>query len=104
MTFVFVLAIATGVALPIFLRAYFFGKVKQKRYLTSVEFLTLQKKILYVISVTPYLALLAGYLNFETFYFAGTVLAAIYAVYYHYPSNKKIQFDKKVFMVKNESD
>ncbi len=101
---VFVAAITTGVAFPIFFRALFFGKVKEKGFVTRGEFFAHQKKMLYVISVTPYLALFAAYFGFDAFYFGGTALAAIYAIYYHFPSKKKIEFDKKVFMVKNETD
>ncbi len=103
MIFIFVLAIATGVALPIFLRALFFGKAKEKGFTTLEEFFEYQKRNLFVIGITPYLAFIAAYAGFDAFYFGGTALAAIYAIYYHFPSRKKIIFDKKVFMVKNES-
>ncbi len=104
MTAVFVAAITFGVAIPIFYRAAFFGKVKEKRYTTEEEFFSFQKRMLFIISVTPYLALVAAYSGFEAFYYGGTVIAALYAIYYHYPSERKINFDKKVFMVKSESD
>jgi len=99
----FVVSIATGVAIPIFFRALIFGKVKKKGFLTVREFFDFQKKNLFIISITPYFAFLAGYFRFDNFYFGGITLAAIYAMYYHYPSEKKIAFDKKVFMVKNEN-
>ncbi len=100
---VFVAAITAGAALPIFLRALFFGKAREKGYVTPEEFLKHQKTIIFVISIPLYLAFFAAYSGFETFYFGGTALAAIYAAYYHFPSEKKIAFDKKVFMVKDES-
>jgi hypothetical protein len=104
MVVLFVLAISTGVAIPIFLRALFFGKAKEKGYTRVSEFVKHQKIILYVISLTPYFALLAAYMGFDAFYFGGISIAAIYAIYYHFPSEKKIKFDSKVFMVKNGSD
>ncbi len=104
MIVIFVLAIAVGVAIPIFLRALFFGKVKEKKFTTPEEFYKFEQKIIYLISFTPYLALIAALRGFEIFYFGGTALAAIYAMYYHYPSKKKIEFDKKVFMVKDGSN
>jgi hypothetical protein len=97
---VFVLAISVGVAIPIFLRVYFFSQLKEKKFFTLDEFISYQEKIISVISITPYFAFIAALVNMEPFYFGGTVLAAIYAMYYHFPSDKKIAFDKKVFRVK----
>jgi len=44
--------------------------------------------------------LVAYLLEFPRFYLAGTVLMALYAVYYYYPSKKRIQFERKIFRVK----
>ncbi len=96
----FILAIAVGVAIPIFLRVYFFSKLKEKKFSTEEEFIKYEESIITVIAVTPYLAFAAALLNMDPFYFGGVVLAAIYAMYYHYPSEKKINFDKKIFRVK----
>ncbi len=101
---IFVLAISVGVAVPIFLRVYFFSQLKEKKYYSEKEFVSYQEKIISVISITPYFAFIAALINMEPFYFGGTVLAAIYAMYYHYPSDKKIAFDKKVFRVKENSN
>ncbi len=100
----FVLAIAVGVALPIFLRVFFFSKLKEKNFTTPEEFTAYQKQIIKVVSITAYMAFGAALVKMESFYFGGTVLAAIYALYYHYPSDKKIRFDKKIFKVKTEED
>ncbi len=100
---IFVLAITVGVAIPIYLRVYSFSKLKEKKTYSEEEFFNYEERIIYVISITPYLAFVAALLNIPSFYFGGTVLAAIYAMYYHFPSEKKINFDKKVFHVKVKS-
>ncbi len=96
----FILAIAVGVAIPIFLRVYFFSKLKEKKFSTEEEFVKYEESIIKVIAISPYLAFVSALLNMDPFYFGGIVLAAIYAMYYHYPSEKKINFDKKIFRVK----
>ncbi len=101
---IFVLAISIGVAVPIFLRVYFFSQLKEKKYISIDEFVSYQEKIISVIAITPYFAFIAALVNMDPFYFGGTVLAAIYAMYYHYPSDKKIAFDKKVFRVKENQN
>jgi hypothetical protein len=50
-----------------------------------------------MILVTPYLALLAYFLQLSRFYLAATLLVTLYAVYYTYPSHKRIAFDEKIF-------
>ncbi len=97
----FIVAISTGVAIPIFLRVYFFSLLKEKKSFSPEEFIKYQKTIIKVASVTVYLAFVSALLKMETFYFGGTVLAAIYAIYYHYPSEKKVKFDSKIFKVKS---
>ncbi len=100
----FIVAITIGVALPIFLRVYFFSKLKTKHFTTQKEFIRYQKLIIKIAAITAYLAFIAAFLRMETFYFGGTVLAAIYAIYYHYPSEKKIKFDQKIFKVQKEGN
>ncbi len=100
----FISAIAVGVAIPIFLRVYFFSKLKEKNFSSEFEFIKYEELIISVISVTPYLAFVAAMMKMNSFYFGGIVLAAIYALYYHYPSEKKINFDKKIFRVKENPD
>jgi len=101
---IFVLAVAIGVALPIFTRVWFFGKLKEKKFFSEEEFYAYESFVIKMISLTPYLALIAALLKLPNFYFAGTSLAALYAIYYNYPSEKKIQFDQKIFKVKNDAD
>jgi hypothetical protein len=76
--------------------------LKEKKFYSSKEFYDYERIIILVISVTPYLALIAALLKLPDFYFGGSSLAAIYAMYYHFPSEKKINLDKKIFRVKDE--
>jgi hypothetical protein len=49
---------------------------------------------------TPYVALIAQILQLPRFHLAGTIVMALYAVYYYYPSMRRIEFDRRVFRVK----
>jgi hypothetical protein len=51
--------------------------------------------------VTPYLAAIAYFLQLPRFYLAATLLMALYAIYYYYPSLKRITFDEKIFRASN---
>ena len=53
-----------------------------------------------VVMATPYLALAAYVLAVPRFYLAGTVLAMLYAMYYHYPTTRRLIFDRRIFRVR----
>jgi hypothetical protein len=50
--------------------------------------------------ITPYLALPACLFELPKFHFTGTVLMALYAAYYYYPSKKRVDFDRRIFRVR----
>ncbi len=96
----FVLSVVFAVALPIFFRTLFAHKIRHQKSTSEAELIKFERNLLYIALVAPYLVLVAYLLEFPQFYFAGTVLMALYAVYYYYPSKKRIQFERKIFRVK----
>jgi hypothetical protein len=48
---------------------------------------------------TPYVALIAQILQLPRFHLGGTIIMALYAVYYYYPSKRRIEFERRVFRV-----
>jgi len=97
---VFVLSVVFAIAWPIFFRTLFAHKMRKEKRVSEVDLIKFERNFLYIALVTPYLTLIAYLLEFPRFYLAGTVLMALYAVYYYYPSKKRIQFERRIFKVK----
>ena len=97
---IFILSVVFAMALPIFLRTVFSHKVRHQQSVSEAEWIRFERQFLYIALITPYLALLAYLFNLPKFHFAGTVLMALYAIYYYYPSKKRIEFERRIFRVK----
>jgi hypothetical protein len=97
---IFLMAILCTVAGPIFYRSLFAYK---QRLLLSVPRSTLfkfERNLTCMTLVSVYLALASCFLQLPRFYRVATLLTAIYAVYYHYPSKRRIAFDQRLFRVR----
>ena len=96
----FIASVIFAIALPILFRTLFAHKVRDQKSVSEAALLRFERSFLYITLVTPYVTL-AGYLfALPRFYLAGTVLMALYAVYYYYPSEKRITFEKRIFRVR----
>ena len=49
--------------------------------------------------IAPYFVVFTVLLNLSGFYFGTIVIIALYAVYYYYPSEKRVKFEKKLFRI-----
>ncbi|MGD8386269.1 MAG: hypothetical protein PVG49_03975 [Desulfobacteraceae bacterium] len=96
---IFVLSVFFGVGLPIFYRSFFAHKVRDEKSVPENEWLKFERRLIQISLVTPYLILPAYLFQLPRFYFTGTVLMALYAAYYFYPSRKRIQFERRMFRV-----
>ncbi len=97
---IFIFSAVTCLALPVLIRTLFANSVKDKKNVTKEEFLKFQKKLLYAAMITPWFSLTGYLFVFPKFYLASINLMALYALYYYYPSEKRINFDKKIFRLK----
>jgi hypothetical protein len=88
---VFVLSVIFGIAAPIFFRSIFAHKMSNEKSTTESKMIKFEH---------PYLGLVAYFLEFQKFYFSATFIMALYSVYYFYPSQKRIAFEKRIFRVK----
>ena len=95
----FVLAIAFAAALPVFIRATFAHRVRLDRGVEEAAFIRFQQRLVRAALMTPYLVPACMLMGLPRFYQAGIVLAALYALYYHYPSEQRIGFDRRLFRV-----
>lgn len=95
----FTLAAITALAGPLFLRTLFAHSVRSYQNVPPPLFLSFQRRLLRISLLTPYMAFAAVAFDFPRFYAAGIVLMALYALYYYYPSARRIAFDRKIFRV-----
>jgi hypothetical protein len=96
---VFILSVVLAVALPVFFRTIFANKMRNEKSVSLTDFIKFEKSLLYVSLITPYVTLIAFLFDFPRFHVAGSFLMTIYAVYYYYPSKKRIKFEKRIFRV-----
>jgi hypothetical protein len=96
---IFVASVAFAVALPIFFRTLFAHKRRHEKSVPQGDLIKFERNLLYIALVAPYLILPAYILEIASFYFGGTILMALYAGYYYYPSEKRIQFERRIFRV-----
>jgi hypothetical protein len=97
---IFIVSACTAVALPIFYRTLFSNKVRHQTFTAEKDWLKFERNLLYIALATPYVSLIAQILQLPRFHLSGTIIMALYALYYYYPSRKRIAFERRVFRVK----
>ncbi|MEE4265345.1 MAG: hypothetical protein V2I56_21850 [Desulfobacteraceae bacterium] len=97
---IFILGIVLAVAFPIFYRAFFAHKSRDLINLPEKKLLKFERTLINVAMITPYLALAAYFFELPRFYTSSAILVGLYAVYYFYPSKKRIGFERRIFRVK----
>lgn len=96
---IFILSVVCAVAGPIFYRTFFAHRNRMDRSVSENELMKFERNLIYIAMVTPYLALTAYTLELPRFYTAGAFLMGLYAIYYFYPSKKRLAFERRIFRV-----
>lgn len=96
---VFVVSVCTAMALPILWRTLFASRQRGRTHTPEADWLKFERGLLYIAMATPYLAMAAQILELQRLHLAGTLLMSFYAVYYYYPSRKRIDYDRRLFRV-----
>ena len=96
---IFVLSVLSALAAPIFYRTVFAHGKRDKKSTPANELLRFERNLLRITSITPYLGLVSYMLDFPNLYFGGCVLMSLYAVYYFYPSQSRLAFERRIFRV-----
>lgn len=96
----FTSAAFTAIAGPVLLRVMFAHRESQQTRVEKLRFEMLQRRLIIVSCITPYTALAAVCCGLSEFHAGGIILMALYGVYYHFPSKKRINHDIKLFRVK----
>ena len=98
---IFIVSVCFAVALPIFYRTVFANKRRHQIHTTEEDWLKFEHNLLYIAMATPYVALIAQILQLPRFHLGGTIIMALYAVYYYYPSKRRIEYERRIFRVKS---
>jgi hypothetical protein len=94
---IFILAAVFAIAGPIFYRSIFTHRQRNLARVPQAVLFKFERNLTCMTEVVPYLALVGHFLQLPRFYLSATLLMALYAVYYYYPSRKRIAFDRKMF-------
>jgi len=97
--FIFIASVCFAVALPIFYRTLFANKRRHQTRTNENDWIRFERNLLYIAMAAPYVGLIAQILRLPRFHMAGTIIMALYAVYYYYPSKKRIAFERRIFRV-----
>ena len=89
--------VVLGVAAPLMLRTAFVSRHRGRRSIPEAEVERFERRQLMVALWAPYLAVMAAYLELPTVLFAGAVLSAFYALYYFYPTRRRIAHERRLF-------
>jgi hypothetical protein len=96
----FIISVCFAVAFPILYRTVFANKRRHQKNTTEEDWLKFECNLLYIALTTPYVCLIAQILKLPRFHLGGTIIMALYAVYYYYPSKKRIDYERRLFRVK----
>ena len=95
----FILAALFAVALPILYRSYFAHNHRHRIRVSARELTNLESRTIALVMAAPYLALFAYAVNLPRFHLCGIILMALYAVYYFYPSRKRLNQQKRIYRI-----
>ncbi len=98
--FLFVSSFFFAIALPVFMRTLFAHRMKDRKTIGLAELAGFERNLIALALTAPYLSLIAYFLELPGFYFTGSFLAALYGAYYYFPSEKRIDFETKIFRAK----
>lgn len=101
---VFVFSTVSALAAPVLFRLKFIKKVKDKNKIDRSVFLNFEKQTLFIVLITPYFFFIASCLRFSTFYYLSIFLFSLYAGYYYYPSIKRLNFERRLFRIEDDSN
>lgn len=97
-------AVAIGIAFPMFYRSYFVFKVRDKMEISTDIFIRFEKILMTFSLITPYFLILSVAINLKSMANVVITLLALYAAYYYFPSERKMQFEMKIFRIQPPSE
>ena len=97
--FVFIISVCFAVAFPILYRTVFANKMRHQTHTAEKDWLKFERNLLYIAMTTPYVSLIAKILQLPRFHLGAVIIMALYAVYYYYPSKRRLEYERRIFRV-----
>lgn len=97
---VFFISVLTALAGPVFYRTVFAYRVREVKNTPQDVLARFERNLIRIALITPYLCIAAYVFEFPNLYFGGSVLMSLYAIYYFYPSDTRLSFEKRIFRVR----
>ncbi len=94
------LAGITAIALPVFYRSYFVFKNKDKKQISPDDFMAFERLLITMALLSPYFLIVAVLINMNETANMLIALFSIYAMYYFFPTEKKMLFEMRIFRIK----
>lgn len=88
-----------AVVLPLWYRIHFVNKSKGKKHTKEHEFMQFEKHFLTIASVSVYILIVGYLLALPGTPLSIMVLFVLYALYFYFPSEKRIRSEMKIFKV-----
>lgn len=95
----FIAAVVFAIALPLLGRDRFVKRVAKEQFVPPETFLAFELSNMTLGLVSAYFAAAAYVCAVSQFHFGGAFLAALYAAYYYFPTNKRMAHEMRLFRV-----
>ncbi len=96
----FLAAALAGIAAPLALRTAFVARHRTSEAVPEAELERFERLTLLVALTAPFFAVAAAWLGTSRLFLAGAALSAFYALYYLYPSERRIRHERRIFRVR----
>ena len=96
---IFVGSATTGLGLTIFYRSYFANLSRSRKSISKTDFVKFEKNLIILSLLSVYFALLGVLQKIPEFYQYFSILVALYAAYYYYPSTRRLKLDRRIYRV-----
>ena len=88
-----------ALGLPVLYRLVFVHQNRNSTGVSEKAFIRFEKNLVHLIMVAPYLVLAGYYLQIPGFHFTGSALMGLYAVYFYFPSHRRMAAERCLFRV-----
>jgi hypothetical protein len=95
----FIIAAATAAGIPILYRAVFASSHRGKISIALATLFRFENNLIVVAMLTPWISVVASLFAFEAFFTVGIFLFGLYACYYFYPSQQRMDAEIQMFRV-----
>jgi len=89
-----------GIAIPIFYRSFFVYRLKGKKQISRDAFVNFEQALMSIALTAPYFLVISILSNMNQTANMLIAIFSLYAIYYYFPSEKKVLFEMKLFRIK----